>query len=170
MRIRPRLLSRALTLERGELFTVGAQDRTLTNLNKFGRFPVGLAECRAGRFAAGLRHARCRESTPASTIRSKRPLETDVTSKSNRLPRPRHRLQAQQQQSVPGRRGAVGGAQRFVRMADGQQTFGRPFFAAQLLRAGAQCDARRPAAARAAVDAAPAALSREHLLPGSGRT
>ena len=59
MRIRPRLLSRALTLERGELFTVGAQDRTLT-----GRFPVGLAECRAGRFAAGLRHARCRNRRP----------------------------------------------------------------------------------------------------------
>ncbi len=48
-----------------------------------GRFPVGLAECRAGRFAAGLRHARCRNRRPLRLSARSGPFETDVTSKSN---------------------------------------------------------------------------------------
>ena len=38
MKIRPRILSRALTLRSGQLFTVDAQNRTQTDLNKLGIF------------------------------------------------------------------------------------------------------------------------------------
>ena len=38
LKIRPRVLSRALTLRPGQLFTVDAQNRTQTDLNKLGIF------------------------------------------------------------------------------------------------------------------------------------
>ncbi len=38
MKIRPKILSRALALESGQLFTLDAQNRTLNNLNKLGIF------------------------------------------------------------------------------------------------------------------------------------
>ncbi len=82
MRIRPRLLSRALTLERGELFTVGAQDRTLTNLNKLGVFrsvSLNVAPVDSLRGSDTLDVGiDARFDYPLEAA-----LETDVTSKSN---------------------------------------------------------------------------------------
>ena len=82
MRIRPRLLSRALALESGELFTVEAQNRTQTNLNKLGVFrsvslDVAPLDSLGGTdtLDVGI-DARFDYSLEAS-------LETDVTSKSN---------------------------------------------------------------------------------------
>ena len=82
MRIRPRLLSWALTLERGELFTVGAQDRTLTNLNKLGVFrsvSLNVAPVDSLRGSDTLDVGiDARFDYPLEAA-----LETDVTSKSN---------------------------------------------------------------------------------------
>ena len=82
MKIRPRVLARALTLEPGELFTVDAQNRTQTELNKLGIFrSVNLS-------VAALDSLRGGDSLDVEIdARFDYPLEvaleTDVTSKSN---------------------------------------------------------------------------------------
>ncbi len=81
MKIRPRLLARTLDLHEGQLFTVDAQNRTLTALNKLGIFrsvslnvaPDTLQD--GGRLDLGI-DARFEDPLEVS-------LETDVTSKSN---------------------------------------------------------------------------------------
>ena len=54
LKIRPRLLERTIDLHEGELFTVEAQNRTLTALNRLGIFRSGKPEC-GPRYAAGRR-------------------------------------------------------------------------------------------------------------------
>lgn len=82
MKIRPRVLMRALALRSGQLFTVDAQTRTLTNLNRLGIFrSVNLSvtplDSLRGADTLGVRiDAQFDYPLEAS-------LETDVTSKSN---------------------------------------------------------------------------------------
>jgi len=72
LKIRPRVLSRALTLRPGQLFTVDAQNRTQTDLNKLGIFrSVNLSVTRSTRCAAPTRSTW--RSTPGSTTRWRRP-------------------------------------------------------------------------------------------------
>lgn len=71
MKIRPKILSRTLSLEPGQLFTVDAQNRTQTALNKLGIFrSVNWASRRSTRCGAPTRWTW--SSTPSSTIRWKR--------------------------------------------------------------------------------------------------
>lgn len=82
MKVRPRVLGRALTLRSGDLFTVEARDRTQTELNKLGIFrSVNLA-------VTPLDSLRGGDSLDVTiTAQMDYPLEvaleTDVTSKSN---------------------------------------------------------------------------------------
>ena len=130
MKIRPRILSRALTLRSGQLFTVDAQNRDRPQ--QPGHFPFRQPERHAARLAAGLRHAGRRHRRAVRLSAGSRPgngrnLEVE------QLHRPRHHLQGQQQQPVPGRRSPRPETERLVRMADGQQKLRRPFLTAQLL-------------------------------------
>lgn len=82
LKLRPRVLARALALRRGELFTVDAQNRTLNELGKLGVFrSVGMSvppldSLRGGREIDVRIDAQF--DYPVSVS-----LETDVTSKSN---------------------------------------------------------------------------------------
>lgn len=82
LKLRPRVLARALALQRGELFTVDAQNRTLNELGKLGVFrSVGMSvppldSLRGGREIDVRIDAQF--DYPVSVS-----LETDVTSKSN---------------------------------------------------------------------------------------
>lgn len=132
MKIRPRILSGALTLRSGQLFTVDAQNRTQTDLNKLGIFrSVNLSvtplDSLRGLRHAGRRHRRAVRLSAGSRPGNGRNLEVE------QLHRPRHHLQGQQQQPVPGRRSPRPETERLVRMADGQQKLRRPFLTAQLL-------------------------------------
>ncbi|EKC78850.1 lipoprotein, partial [human gut metagenome] len=82
MKIRPRLLARALSLEPGQPFTVDAQNRTLTELNKLGVFRsvtlnVPPADSLAGSDSLDI-EIDARLDLPIAAD-----LETDVVSKSN---------------------------------------------------------------------------------------
>ena len=97
-----------------------------------GHFPFRQPERHAARLAAGLRHAGRRHRRAVRLSAGSRPgngrnLEVE------QLHRPRHHLQGQQQQPVPGRRSPRPETERLVRMADGQQKLRRPFLTAQLL-------------------------------------
>ena len=97
-----------------------------------GHFPFRQPERHAARLATGLRHAGRRHRRAVRLSAGSRPgngrnLEVE------QLHRPRHHLQGQQQQPVPGRRSPRPETERFVRMADGQQKLRRPFLTAQLL-------------------------------------
>ena len=72
MKIRPRILSGALTLRSGQLFTVDAQNRTQTDLNKLGIFrSVNLGVTPLDSLRAPTRWTS--PSTRSSTIRWKPP-------------------------------------------------------------------------------------------------
>lgn len=82
MKIRPKVLSRALSLRTGQLFTVDAQSRTQTNLNKLGIFrSVNLSvtplDSLRGADTLGV------EIDAQFDYPLEAALETDVTSKSN---------------------------------------------------------------------------------------
>lgn len=82
MKIRPKVLSRSLALESGQLFTVDAQNLTQTNLNKLGIFrSVNLSvtplDSLRGSDTLGVEIA-AQTDYPLEAA-----LETDVTSKSN---------------------------------------------------------------------------------------
>ncbi|WP_300797221.1 BamA/TamA family outer membrane protein [uncultured Alistipes sp.] len=82
LKLRPRVLARALALRRGELFTVDAQNRTLNELNKLGVFrSVGMSVPPLDSLHGGREidvRIDAQFDYPVSVS-----LETDVTSKSN---------------------------------------------------------------------------------------
>ena len=129
-----------------------------------GHFPLGQSGRHAARLAAGRRHAGRGHRRPVrlsagSGAGDRRNLQVE------QLHRSGYHLQGQQQQPLPGRRGARREAERLVRMADGQQELRGPFVAAQLLRTGAERQPQHSAAAAAVVRNAQAEIPRQHDVP-----